>query len=124
MTPQSARDPAIGTLVDGLKQRELFDNALILFISVNGGCAESGPNGRSNGDPTQSNSNWFCGTSWACMQETPFRKYKHDQHEGGIATPIWNAWADRANVAKNGLPKRRANNGDAKHQKAAKASGR
>ena len=85
-------DRSIGTLVEGLKSRGQFDNTLLLFMSDNGGCAESGPNGKSVGDPTTANSNWFCGESWAWMQDTPFRKYKHYNHEGGIATPLIAHW--------------------------------
>ena len=38
-------DLAMGTLVDGLKQRGVLDNTLILFLSDNGGNAEGGPPG-------------------------------------------------------------------------------
>lgn len=85
-------DRSIGTLVEGLKQRGVFDNTLLLFMSDNGGCAESGPNGKSEGDPTTADSTWFCGESWAWMQDTPFRKFKHYNHEGGIATPLIAHW--------------------------------
>ena len=85
-------DRAIGDLVTGLKERDQLDNTLILFMSDNGGCAESGPNGKSDGDPATADSNWFCGESWAWMQDTPFRKFKHYNHEGGIATPLIAHW--------------------------------
>lgn len=85
-------DQAIGDLTAGLKQRGLFDNTLILFMSDNGGNAESGPKGRANGDPTTAASDWFCGESWAFLQNTPFRRYKHYNHEGGIATPLIASW--------------------------------
>jgi arylsulfatase len=85
-------DRSIGRLVDGLRQRGVFDNTLILFLSDNGGNAESGPNGRSTGNPTEANSDWFCGESWAGLQNTPFRRYKHYNHEGGIATPLIAHW--------------------------------
>ncbi len=85
-------DKSIGTLVEGLKSRGQFENTLILFMSDNGGCAESGPNGKTVGDPSTANSDWFCGESWAWMQDTPFRKYKHYNHEGGIATPLIAHW--------------------------------
>jgi len=92
-------DQSIGNLVNGLKERGQFDNTLILFMSDNGGCAESGPNGKDIGDPTTANSNWFCGESWAWMQDTPFRKYKHFNHEGGIATPLIAHWPNGINAA-------------------------
>ena len=85
-------DQAIGDLVNGLKERGVLENTLILFMSDNGGNAESGPKGRTDGDPTQAASNWFCGESWAFLQNAPFRKYKHYNHEGGIATPLIAHW--------------------------------
>lgn len=87
-----AMDRSVGRLVTGLKERGQFENTLILFMSDNGGCAESGPKGKSVGDPTTAASNWFCGKSWAWMEDTPFRKFKHYNHEGGIATPLIAHW--------------------------------
>ena len=87
-----AMDRSIGELVEGLKQRGQFENTLILFMSDNGGNAEGGPNGNSDGDPTTAASNWFCGKSWAWMQNTPFERFKHFNHEGGIATPLIAHW--------------------------------
>ncbi len=85
-------DQAIGDLVAGLKQRGVFENTLILFMSDNGGNAEAGPNGRSKGNPASQDSDWFSGESWAFLQNTPFRRYKHYNHEGGIATPLIASW--------------------------------
>jgi arylsulfatase len=85
-------DKAIGDLVSGLKVRGVLDNTLILFMSDNGGNAESGPSGRTKGDPTKADSDWFCGESWAFSQNTPFRLFKHYNHEGGIATPLIAHW--------------------------------
>jgi arylsulfatase len=95
-------DMAVGDLVAGLKQRGVFDNTLILFMSDNGGNAESGPNGSTQGNPTRADSNWFCGESWAFPQNTPFRLYKHYNHEGGISTPLIVHWP-RGIAAKNEL---------------------
>ncbi len=85
-------DQSVGDLVAGLKERGVYENTLILFMSDNGGNAEAGPKGRTEGDPTKADSNWFCGESWAFPQNTPFRLYKHYNHEGGIATPLIAHW--------------------------------
>jgi arylsulfatase A-like enzyme len=88
----SRMDRAVGDLVAGLKERGVFENTLILFMSDNGGNAEAGPGGRAEGDPTKATSDWFCGESWALLENTPFRRYKHFNHEGGIATPLIAHW--------------------------------
>ena len=85
-------DRSVGDLVAGLRDRSLLDNTLILFMSDNGGNAESGPAGRTVGDPTDPASSWFCGQSWAYLQNVPFRKSKRYAHEGGIATPLIAHW--------------------------------
>ena len=85
-------DKAVGDLINGLKQRGVLDNTLILFMSDNGGNAEAGPTGKSEGDPAKADSNWFCGMSWAFVENTPFRLLKHFNHEGGIATPLIAHW--------------------------------
>ena len=95
-------DRAIGTLVDGLKQRGELENTLILFMSDNGGNAESGPRGRLEGEPAGGpDSTVFLGMNWATLANTPFRRYKHFTHEGGIATPLIAHWPA-------GIPKARA----------------
>jgi arylsulfatase len=89
----SHMDTAVGRLVAALKQRGVLDNTLILFLSDNGGNAESGPRGRLEGDnPGAVGSTVFCGQSWATLENTPFRRYKHYNHEGGIATPLIAHW--------------------------------
>ena len=85
-------DLAVGRLVDGLRERGELDRTLILFLRDNGGNAESGPAGRTEGEPTDATSQWYCGESWALLQNTPFRRYKHYNHEGGIATPLIAHW--------------------------------
>jgi arylsulfatase len=86
-------DTDVGKLIDALKQRAMLDNTLIFFMSDNGGNAESGPNGRLEGkNPGAAASTVFCGKSWATLENTPFRRYKHFNHEGGIASPFIVHW--------------------------------
>ena len=96
-------DISLGTLVRGLQARGVFDNTLILFLSDNGGNAESGPDGIFNGDPPGGpNSNLYLGMNWAALGNTPFRRFKHFTHEGGIATPLIAHWPQ-------GIPRNRRN---------------
>jgi arylsulfatase len=89
-------DQSIGRLVDALKKRDVLDNTLILFVSDNGANAESGPDGRLEGDlPGAAKSTVFEGQSWATLSNTPLRRYKHYNHEGGIATPFIAHWPAR-----------------------------
>ena len=86
-------DAAVGRLVDTLDKRGVLDNTLILFLSDNGGNAESGPRGRLEGQPPgAAGSTVFEGQSWATLSNTPFRWYKHFNHEGGISTPLIVHW--------------------------------
>ena len=88
-----AIDTAVGTLVKGLEARGVLDNTLIFFMSDNGANAESGPDGRFNGDPPGGpNSDLYLGMNWAAVGNTPFRRFKHFTHEGGIASPLIVHW--------------------------------
>ena len=88
-----AIDTSVGVLVKGLETRGALDNTLILFLSDNGANAESGPDGRFNGSPPGGpNSNLYLGMNWAAVGSTPFRRFKHFTHEGGIAAPLLVHW--------------------------------
>jgi arylsulfatase A-like enzyme len=89
-------DTAVGRLVEALRQRGELDNTLVFFLSDNGANAESGPNGRLEGaQPGATGSTVFEGQSWATLSNTPLRRYKHFNHEGGIATPLIAHWPAR-----------------------------
>lgn len=79
-------DQEIGRLVDDVRKAGELDNTLILFFSDNGAC----PFARTiaePGEPYEPDTNWGCDTGWAWMRNSPFRYYKQDQFEGGVATP-------------------------------------
>lgn len=91
-------DQNIGKLVETLKNMGQFDNTVILFLSDNGGCAEGGELG--GGTNPFNLEKWehtygsgpSYGRVWANASNTPFRKYKHFTHEGGISTPFIAHW--------------------------------
>lgn len=96
-------DKAVGDLVNGLKARGEYDNTLILFMSDNGGNAESGVKGRLEGDhPGDALSDVFVGQCWATLNNTPFVRYKHYTDEGGIATPLIAHWPQGISPSRNG----------------------
>ncbi|MCA9088116.1 MAG: arylsulfatase [Planctomycetaceae bacterium] len=93
-------DQSVGRLVQGLKERGVLDNTLILFMSDNGGTAEGGPRGRMNGThPGDADSDVYYGQPWATLSNTPFRRYKMHNHEGGIATPLIAHWPQQIKAA-------------------------
>ena len=89
-------DQNVGRLVSKLKELGQFDNTLILFLSDNGCSAEGGPGGFSRGQagaPIGTGLSYAsAGLEWANASDTPFRKFKMDTHEGGIATPLIAHW--------------------------------
>ncbi|MHC4157900.1 MAG: sulfatase-like hydrolase/transferase [Planctomycetota bacterium] len=89
-------DQGVGKLLAKLKEIGKEENTLILFLSDNGGCAETGPLGfdsRNNGLPPGGVDSYMSyGCSWANASNTPFRLFKKWVHEGGISTPFIAYW--------------------------------
>jgi arylsulfatase len=86
-------DQSVGRMIAGLKERGLYENTLIFFMSDNGGNAEGGPRGITQGEVLGGpDSNVFLGMTWATLNNTPFRRYKHFTHEGGISSPLIAHW--------------------------------
>jgi arylsulfatase A-like enzyme len=85
-------DQNIGRIVNYLTESGKINNTMIIFMADNGGCHEQIKN-RGNYLPTSAET----GTResfdsyeypWANVSNTPFRKFKHWVHEGGISTPF------------------------------------
>lgn len=89
-------DRAIGRIIDHLKQRPgRWENTLVLFLSDNGASAEIMVRGDGH-DPQAapgSGETYLClGPGWSTVANTPFRRHKTWNHEGGIATPMIAHW--------------------------------
>jgi arylsulfatase len=111
-------DQGIGRIVKALEKKGKLENTILFFLSDNGGCAEGGTafekeGGKSglsrkvkvtrNGKPVQfghyatvmpgpADTYQEYGRPWANVSNTPFRRYKHWVHEGGIASPFIVYW--------------------------------
>jgi arylsulfatase A-like enzyme len=101
-------DRNIGRLLQYLEKNRELDNTLIIFISDNGACAEWDPFGfdvrtgplnilhTSEQLETMGSSGTYhsVGSGWANASNTPWRMYKHYNHEGGISSPCIVQWPD------------------------------
>ncbi len=93
-------DQGIGKIVERLKSLDEWDNTLILFLSDNGASSEYdmlGTDFWGNGwdgtaAPGSGDSFLSYGQAWANFSNLPFRLYKKNAHEGGIATPLITHW--------------------------------
>ncbi|HVT20133.1 MAG TPA: arylsulfatase [Mycobacteriales bacterium] len=107
----SHTDHHLGRLVDFLRRTGDLDNTMILVLSDNGASSEGGRNGSVNdlrvwnlegsprrealerideiGGPRMHN-NYPWG--WTVAGNTPFRRWKREVHEGGVADPLIVHW--------------------------------
>lgn len=85
-------DRGIGKILAKLKEVGAVENTLVLFLSDNGGCAEELAQNKPDVMPGPKETHTSYGLPWANASNTPFRRYKHWVHEGGIATPLVARW--------------------------------
>ena len=107
-------DQGVGRILKALDDAKAADDTLVLFLSDNGGCMENVEAGwfdvttatrdgrpvRVGNKPAQGRGAMpgpeevyqSYGPGWANASNTPFRRYKHFAHEGGIATPFIARW--------------------------------
>jgi arylsulfatase A-like enzyme len=117
-------DAQLGRLVEALRQTGDLDNTLLLVLSDNGASSEGGPTGSLNdvriwngarttrdeqlrrigeiGGPwCHNNYPW----GWTVAGNTPFRRWKREVHEGGVADPLVVHWpagiADRGELRRH-----------------------
>ena len=84
-------DWGIGKVLDKIRKLGKQDNTLVLFLSDNGGCGEHIDN-TPDKEPGPVDTYTTVGAPWANASNTPFRKYKVFDHEGGISTPLIAYW--------------------------------
>ena len=107
----SHADEQIGRVLDFIRERGEFDNTVVLVVSDNGASAEGGATGSINdirmvnldpadtsemhrrideigGPLTHNNYPW----GWTMAGNTPFRRWKREVHQGGIADPCIISW--------------------------------
>lgn len=96
-------DIGIGEVMKELEKMGVADNTVVMFLSDNGGSGEYDPMGSDfwgnfwDGEalPGSGESYHSYGSSWANLSNTPFRYYKKDTYEGGIATPFIVSWPNQ-----------------------------
>jgi arylsulfatase len=116
-------DAQLGRLVESLRASGDLDNTLLMVLSDNGASSEGGPTGSLNdvriwngarttreeqlrrideiGGPwCHNNYPW----GWTVAGNTPFRRWKREVHEGGVADPLVVHWP--AGIADRGALRR------------------
>ncbi len=84
-------DQNIGRLLAKLDALGVAENTLVMFMADNGGCPFDRTRGRQF-PPWDPKSYWCYHEAWAGLSNTPFRWYKQNNHEGGIASPMIVRW--------------------------------
>jgi arylsulfatase len=85
-------DQEMGRLIADLEKAGELDNTVILFVSDNGACPFHRGGATPNTEPYHATTRWGDSTGWAWARNSPFRFYKQNQFEGGIASPAILHW--------------------------------
>lgn len=86
-------DRNIGRILGKLDETGKSDNTVIFFLSDNGACADSKDTSTVSGAmPWEVTSYLKQGRHWANASNTPYRKYKTTDYEGGTRTPMIAYW--------------------------------
>ncbi len=86
-------DQNIGRILQKLDQTGKADNTVIFFLSDNGACDDSSDKSTVEGAmPWEVTSYLKQGRHWANASNTPYRKYKTTDYEGGTRTPMIAYW--------------------------------
>ncbi len=85
-------DQELGRLIKDFDAKGEMQNTLIIFLSDNGACPYDRRNLGKNLPPYEPGAAWSDSTGWAWARNAPFRYYKQNQFEGGIATPAIFHW--------------------------------
>ena len=96
-------DQEVGRIVEKIRDMSAWDNTILFFLSDNGASAEvmiRGDMHDPNAAPGSAASYLCLGPGWATAANTPFRRHKVWNHEGGISTPMIVHWPN--GIAKPG----------------------
>jgi arylsulfatase len=88
-----AMDQSVGRVLDALDRLGVADNTIVMFLSDNGASAENINRRPDPGAPLGSPGTFVSyGQPWARLSDTPFRGFKKQTYEGGIASPLIVRW--------------------------------
>jgi arylsulfatase len=111
-------DQGVGKILAAIDASGAAENTVVVFLSDNGGCAEKVQQGwfdvtseTRDGEKVHVGNNpafragpetvyQSYGPGWANASNTPFRRFKHFAHEGGISAPFIVRWP--AGITKHG----------------------
>ena len=88
-------DREIGRVLDKIRAMNAWDDTLIFFASDNGASAEQiiRGDGHTLGSTSGSAQSYLgLGPGWSTVSNTPFRRHKSWNHEGGTSTPLIAHW--------------------------------